>query len=152
MSQLTILKIKKKQEDFCINYLMHGNAHKAALEAGYAKTNAQKNSFKWVTTEPMKTYIEERMIKKSETLIATRDWKIDKLIRIVESALQGQEVTDRHGEVRVIVDHRAAIAAIAELNKMCGDYSAEKHINVNLTADMDVSKVRELLQTYKKDY
>lgn len=49
---------------------------------------------------------------------------------------------------------KTAIAAIAELNKMQGDYSAEKRANVNLNVnvDADLKRASEILDEVKQKY
>lgn len=153
MNNVISQKISKKQEDFCINYLMHGNAKQAAIEAGYTEKTAHVASAKWLSREPMKSYIAIRQERRAIKTLATREWKIQKLMEIIENALQGAEVMDAQGNVKRISDNRAAIAAIAELNKMAGDYAPQKHENVNLNMDVDVKRVEELIKTkFKSEY
>lgn len=153
MNQLVTTKMTKRKEEFCINYLMHGNIKKAALEAGYSEATATVEAFKWLNREPMKSYIEERRARQNLKVNASREWKIQKLMEIIENALQGAEVMDAQGNVKRISDNRAAIAAIAELNKMAGDYAPQKHENVNLNMDVDVKRVEELIKTkFKSEY
>ncbi len=150
---LTKLKITPRQEEFCIAYLMGKSAAEAALIAGYTEKTATRAAHAMLEKEPMRTYIAERKARQNVKITATREWKIQKLEEVIMSALIGDAMYDKDGNiVGNKIDRRSAIAAINELNKMCGDHSAEKHININANADIDLDTVRELVRKARQDF
>lgn len=89
-----------------------------------------------------KRYMTSRIKKQTSELRVTFDDKVKKLKEIIDNAI----VDD--------VPPQVAIQAIAELNKMQGHYSAEKHVNVNanVTLDPHLKKVTDLLEDLRKKY
>lgn len=75
------------------------------------------------------------------------EWKIKKLRTIVNYFVP------EHNEVILDTDSaRVAVSAMNELNKMEGDYSADKRINFNANVDSDTETVNILLKEYKRDF
>jgi len=137
-------KFTSKQTSFIDNYLTNGgNGVQAAKSAGYKGTN---KTLSVVATENLakpsiKELIDAELNKITQNLRATAE---DKRRALWEIANEGMEdVTDKNGVTRM-KNCRATIAAIAELNKMDGDYADKKQPEdrvVKLYFDADDEKL-----------
>ena len=73
------------------------------------------------------------------------EWKLKKLKQVVDTfindaaCLTPKEVS-------------TALQAIAEMNKMQGHYSAEKHVTINVNADPDLQQIESLVNQHAKEY
>lgn len=98
-----------------------------------------------------KKEIEKRVKElRSQNLDASKvvkSFKISVLKRVIEEAL---EFTNDKG----VKDHRSVISAIAELNKMQGDYTPPRAINVNSggVSQEEEKEIRQVIDQYEKDY
>lgn len=111
----------------------------AAKEVGYSSSS---DGTRLLKNPEIKKYIKKRVKKSEKDLQVTFDWKIQKLRDVVLNA-NLDDITPSH-----------FLTAIAELNKMQGHYSPERHenVNANITVDPSVLKVRAILEDLKKKY
>lgn len=133
-------ELSEQLRKFCVAYVENGNsAHKAALIAGYSEDYAKTNSFKLLRKPNVKAYINKLLEKIDKKIGVSFDYKIQKLKLAVDRALPDDEKSE------ATINPQIGITAIAELNKMQGHYSAEKHINANLNTDTEISDIKELM-------
>jgi len=135
-------RITEKQKKFCEAYLANGrNARAAAREAGYGKSYAGNKSGEILKSTIVKQYLRKRLQKADKQLEATFDWKLRRL----------KQIADSH-------ENNIAVSAIAEMNKMQGHYSPDKHVNanININSDADLIQVRDVMrkitEKHEKDY
>ena len=83
-------KMTNKQKRFCDEYLIDLNATQAAIRAGYSKKTARAIGQENLTKPVIKEYIQERMKKKEEELIADSD----EVMRYLTSVLRGQSQSE----------------------------------------------------------
>ncbi len=137
--------LTSKQQKFCDTYLINGlNATAAAREAGYSEKSCASIAINAFKSNHIKNYINNRQLKireKQMNLGVTFDYKINKLKMIADLAMPEDAKSIKE------INASATIQAIAELNKMQGDYAAEKRVNtnVNFDADSDIQKTKELV-------
>ena len=98
-------KLTNKQEKFCINYLLNNNATEAAIKAGYSKDTAVVIASQNLTKLNVKERIKELRDKTESAKIMSVQERREMLTLIA-----------RFGG-------KLSIPAIAELNKMGGDYA-----------------------------
>ena len=112
-----VTKLSQKQQTFCLKYFELGNATQAALVAGYSPKTAGSIAF-----ENMKKPAIQERIKSLQVAVA------DKTIMDVKERKQRlsqfgrEDVTNEKGTV---IRH-GNVTAIAELNKMGGNYGVQK--------------------------
>lgn len=136
-----------KQRQFCNQYLINnGNGKEAAQKAGYSPKVAHTIACKNLKNQRVMKYMNKKLERIEEKFEMTFDWKIEKLKQIIELNVPGE--ANHHEDINAT----AAINAIAELNKMQGHYSAEKHINANIHADIEVEEIKSLVKKYERDY
>lgn len=144
-------KLNEREQKFCDAYLNNGfNAMKAGLAAGMPEKEAHAHSYAILKRPRVQAFLEKRAKKVEDKLGVTFDWKIRKLKKIVDALIPD-------GEERVSHENaNAGRAAIAELNKMQGHLSAEKHVNANINIDADIESAKELLvrliEKHKREY
>lgn len=149
------MKPLNPQEQLFIDaYRSNGrNGSKAAVTAGYSRKTARIQACNLLKRENIRTAIAEEdkkivtSIKKS--VKGSASWKRRKLVKIA----------DQLSDVIDFKNAKAIIGAIAELNKMDGDYAPEKVLNANLNVDTDLQKVseesrkaQEIISKYRSKY
>lgn len=81
MSKLTL-----KQKKFADEYIISGNATKAAIKAGYSKKSAQQMGAENLLKPVIKSYIDERIKKLDEKKIA----KQEEVLAFYTSVMRGE--------------------------------------------------------------
>ncbi len=145
-SVLTIPKaLTLKQIEFVKHYVATAckDIRESMSKAGYADTDFDTKQFDKIVKSPIMI----AAIKKEQERIA---YLLPMLPSFQAKAdLLWKMVYDCKDDDR---ERGVALKAIAELNKMQGHYSAEKHIIVNLNADADVEITKALVKQYKQEY
>ncbi len=108
-------KLTVKQEKFINAYLYLGNATQAAIQAGYSPKSAHSTA-----TEILQypAVIERKAELLAKTAPAEEMSLEERRVRLSEIA---------KAEFREPITAKESILAIAELNKLHGDYAPEKH-------------------------
>ncbi len=108
--------MNQRQERFCLEYFTTGNATQSAIVSGYSKKTA--------------TSIASENLTKPEILARLRELKDAATLDVVSSKSKKLAKLEEIYTSRTIPDQATVsdkIRAIAELNKMEGDYAPEKH-------------------------
>lgn len=123
---------------FVDEYLADQNAIRAAIAAGYSQKTARSQGSRLLTNADIATEIRARQNKLSRELNITAQDKRAKLWQIAQFCSEVTETPE--GDIRMR-NPRAATTAIAELNKMDGDYQQkppeESRINFIQIFDSD---------------
>jgi len=150
--------LTEMQEKFCEEYLKNGrHLANAARVAGYAKTTLYSTPHKLINKPHIKKYLDSRLAAVRKEYKVDFDYKIGKLAKVVKAYLpENDDLSDPEGTRVALEKVKVAISAIQELNKMQGDYAAEKRANVNINLDADMEKLKqvmdELVAKYRKEY
>jgi hypothetical protein len=144
----TLQFMNVRQKMFVQFYCGGDSGTTAARKAGYSESSARNWSLiaraskiaAAIETETNKQI--ELNKKKLPNIAATEqlisfETKCEKLAQIIHNVVSDSGILYKQLP--------SAIAAIAELNKMQGHYSAEKRINLNVDIDEDLAQVKELL-------
>ncbi len=121
-----------KQENFCLKFVEAGNASEAyrcSYNAGKMKPETINRSATELLANPMITArIKELQAEAKKRLDYTADEKRLLLMEVIERSLQYKAVVNNEGKPigEYKFDAGSVIRAIAELNKMDGDYAAQK--------------------------
>jgi hypothetical protein len=160
-----------KEKDFCQHYLTNGNiGYKAAEAAGFSKAYAPHAAARMLRNPHVLDYItrlsknsviefekhDDHLGGKAKVSLAprgkmiTREWKLRKLKLIVDLCVP--DLAARKEEINA----SGGLNAIAEINKMQGEYPAEKKQVMNLNMDADIGTitkmVNELIDKNQKEY
>ncbi len=111
--------MNKKHLRFVDEYLIDQNATRAAIDAGYSANSARSQGSRLLTNADIVRTINERQQVVSKELEITASDKRKKLLDI--TLFCSEQVADGNGQMKMR-DARAATSAIAELNKMDGEY------------------------------
>ncbi len=140
-----------QQRKFVDAYLLCGCVKSAAIEAGYSPDTATFAGSRVLKKKWVKLYMDNQVKKIEEKFGIDFDWKVGKLKQCVELGMPAvEEVKFLSLEEKALLKPAVAISAIAELNKMQGDYAPVKSETVN-THIVD-GEIRELTEQYKRDY
>ena len=133
------------QQQRMLSFILQGdNYTQAYRKAGYTSDEyAGRAAFILVSRNPLKAHLEYFMRQAAKEI--TVHWKALKLRQIIENALQ----TPDEEEVISRYDGELAVKAIAELNKMQGDYAASVTQVNNIHAS--IQDVRNAKLEYKSD-
>lgn len=137
-----------RQQKMLKAYLKHGNATQAYKDAGYTSEEyPDRAAYNLIHRSPLQDHV-EYFVDKSKKKI-TSEMKTDLLWRIAEESVS--TTIDDDGNVVSKPEREVAIKAIAELNKMVGDYAPTQVNNqtVNVTAALE--DIRNARLEYKKD-
>lgn len=111
------MALNARQELFCKEFIIDGNASKAYVRAGYSKHASNSLSSRLMERADIKARITELMAEKEEALIA----KGDEVLRYLSSVMRGEtfdEVIDKDGGVHKLkVAERDRIKAAELLGK-----------------------------------
>jgi phage terminase small subunit len=141
-------KLSNRERITVMNYLKNGyNITKAARDAGYLK-HPHKRGYDVLHKPNVAKFINKRINEIEDELKMGVKWNIQKLKRIADLAVPDNEKLPA-GSKR---DYMAAIAAIAELNKMGGHYAPTKTINASLNSDVSNGDFESLLEHCKRDF
>jgi phage terminase small subunit len=140
--QRTILT--QKQYNFCSSYIKNGfNAYQAAINAGYSHNYANVKAPMLLQHPIIKQRIEKAYTKAEDQLGMDWQWKLRKLKRVIDTFIPDDDTTKLN-----TFETGIALKAIAELNKMHGDYAPDKRIS--MTVDATQSKLLEARKQYKE--
>lgn len=124
----------------------NGNVSKAADEVGYNPKHGDVLAKRVFANPEAQVYITAQHEKTAAEFRWTYEEKMQTLKRITELAVPAtaESIKDTLPG--------AAIQAIAESNKMQGDYSAEKRVNVNVNVDPDLQAVLDIVGKFENEY
>jgi phage terminase small subunit len=127
------------QQALMLNYILDGdNYTEAYRKAGYTSQYAKQAATVLVSRNPLKAHLDYFFHEMAK--IVTPEYLINKLVSITERAIDINSPF-QNGEL--------AIKAIAELNKMQGNY-AQQTVNVN-TISASIEDLRNARNEYKKE-
>lgn len=96
-------KLSIKQKRFADEYIISGNAEKAAMKAGYSKGYARGNAYKLVANSGVKAYIDARMAEIDNKKIADQQEVLEYLTSVMRGEVtEPLTVLDGDGYQRVI--------------------------------------------------
>ena len=125
-----------RQQKMLKSYLKSGNATQAYRDAGYSSTkNPDKVAYNLMHRPPLQTHV-EYYLAKAKTKV-DKDWITERLEGIVKRT--------EHEE------YDSAIKAIAELNKMQGNYAPIQTDNRSVSITQSIEDVRNARLQYKQD-
>ncbi|HEX4044214.1 MAG TPA: terminase small subunit [Gammaproteobacteria bacterium] len=123
-----------KQRLFCVHYIENkGHGTNAAIAAGYSKSTAYSIASENLTKPEIKRYLGKFMKEAAEKLCITPEYLLGKLKTGIDRSIPEfpdyvDEDTKQRHEPELIskTDARAAVACIAEINRMLGNHAPEK--------------------------
>lgn len=137
----------KKNRIFALEYLSNGgDATEAAIKAGYSAKTARVAGSRLLHDARVQSYMKKHVEKTEQAAGATFEWKVKTLMDVVDKCMKGEEDKDR------LFKSQGVINAIAELNKMMGDYAPTKVESKSLTVTAPIEEVQKIMDSYKKDY
>ncbi len=91
-------KLTPKQSRFVEEYLIDLNATQAAIRAGYSEKTARAIGAENLTKPNIVAALMVAITNRSERTEIDQDWVVERLIEVVDKALQEKEVFDRQGK------------------------------------------------------
>jgi hypothetical protein len=137
-TQIQAKPLTDQQHSFVINYIKNGfNVKQAAIDAGYSEGFAHSGQvYNLLNSDKIQARLQAAHEASEYKIYATYDWKIKRLVDLIEY----------HSRNPSTYDSPIVIKAIAELNKMQGDYQGHKLTSVTIDA------TRDALEHTKKQY
>jgi len=109
-------KLSAKRKKFCDEYLIDFNATQAAIRSGYSEKSAYSQGERLLRYDEVQEYIKNQQKEAQKQYEWTKDKAFEKLLELLD-------ICDLSNS-RERADY---LKAIQELNKMSGNYEAEKH-------------------------
>jgi hypothetical protein len=137
--------LTNKQKQFIAQYIANGfNAKQAAVTAGYSMNYLKAKGYDLMSHPEVARKIDEAYVKvhgTHGTIELTWEWKLRKIARVINEFIPDDEsVKLNSAAVKV------GLFAMAELNKMTGDYAPIKKLSVNV--DATKAKLAEAKKVY----
>ena len=133
-----------RQYTFCSEYVRNGfNAYQAAISAGYSHHVANTGTAVLVNNPRIKERISQAITKVEDKIGVSFEWRVGVLKRIINDVVPDSEDIEPKREY-----YKVAIQALAEINKMYGDYAPEKRLNMTVNATLD--KLTEARKAYEE--
>jgi phage terminase small subunit len=131
-----------KQSNFVSHYICNGmNPYQAAIDAGYSKTYARVKSYDLIQQPHIQSRLEQAFNKVEIRLDVSFDWRLNKLKRLIDEIIPDNDNI-------IMSQSKIAIQAIAEINKMYGDYAPDKRLTLNVDTTKD--KLIEARRQYEE--
>lgn len=138
-------QLTMKQLKFCEAYIENGgDSRKAAIEAGYAESSASVSANYQLNQPNIQKFLKSKMKPVEKKIGITFEWKMKKLKKIVDNKIPDDS--------EIIEDASVAIQAIAEMNRMQGDYAPTKSINANLNVEADKEQLDLLIEEHRREF
>lgn len=135
-------QLSPKEYEFAQNYIKNGfNAYQAALTAGYKPEYAKKYSYKIIQRPAIQGVITKAVQRIDQKLGVTIEWRVNKLKAIINAVIGDDGTHDKQY-------YKDALKAIAEINKMSGDYAPDKRLSI--TVDETQGKLIEARKAYEE--
>lgn len=80
--------MNERQKRFADEYIIHGNAHKACIEAGYSKNYAKSQSHKLLENVGIKAYLDEQLEKLKSEKIADQEEVMEFLTAVMRGEVE----------------------------------------------------------------
>lgn len=142
MSKL-VKPLTQMQYKFCSNYIKNGfNVKQAAIDAGYSEHYARTKANYLIDLPAIRTRVETAYKQAQDRLGLDWQWKLKKLERVINEFIPNEGSLNSRKA-------RVGLQALAELNKMQGDYAPDKRIS--MTVDATQGRLLEARKQYK-DY
>lgn len=157
--------LTNQQKHFCMLYIENGNnCYKAACDAKYSVKSAHTTACILMKKPAVITFIAKKLNEINDKLEVTFEYKIKKLVSVVDFSIpddlsskiascDAEDISDDDITIHAAKIKAATlgVSTIAELNKMQGHYSAEKHISANLNVEVDaeIEQVAEIFERVK---
>lgn len=134
--------LTKMQFAFVNEYIKNGfNAYQAGLAAGYSPTYSKVRTGLLIKKPQVQEIISKAQDKAIDKLSIDWAWKVGKLKRVIEEFIPTDSNIDLNKD-RV----KVGLTALAELNKMHGDYAPDRRLNMTVNATLE--KLQDIRKTY----
>lgn len=139
--------LSQMQYNFVTNYIKNGsNATQAALKAGYARSVATCKT-KYMINQPE---VKQRILSAYDKLNAKQDngifMTLEQRCKVLNQIIF--DIVPQDGSEPKRKHYNEALKAIAELNKMAGDYAPDKRLSV--TVDATKERLDEARKRYEE--
>lgn len=139
-------KLTPKQKKFVDNYIEHGNATRAAIEAGYSEKYAHTNAKKLLQNTTLKVYFDSRMKEIESDKIMDAKEALEFLTNVVRGVEKETRVVSTQFDVtkvEVEADLKTKISATKEILKRYPDNDKVLEQQVRkLKAEADIAEVK----------
>lgn len=135
--------LTSRQYEFVKHYIKNGfNAKQACLSAGYSEGTSNTMGSKLLNNPVIKAMLGRSLERAEDKLLITFEYKLSKLKRIIDQYVPDEGDIGSHEQANVV------IRAIAELNKMNGDYAPDKQLR--LTVDTTRGRLIDARKEYEE--
>lgn len=139
-------KLTLKEKRLVDHYVICGEKKEAAIRAGYSRGGAHVLGCRTLQKPPVQEYLQEKLNKVNQKMDISKEWRLGKLKQIADSFVsQEKQILDSK-------EAKVAVSAIAEINKMEGDYAPTKIISANLNIEADAEMIDELMPLYDREF
>lgn len=133
--------MNERQRRFADEYIRLGNAHQAALNAGYSEAYAKTNSHKMLENKRIETYISKRLEKLRKQSIAEQEEILQFLTGVIRGEVQGKDKLGVGQGAERIIDREPTlqerIRAAEQLGKRYGMWTDRHEVEHKLPTFID---------------
>ena len=146
-------KLTEKQKQFCYEYLVDYNGTKAATRSGYSEKTACSQANRLLRNVEVLACVRKLQEEKTQRLIVTPAWVVQKLVDVTEKAMQAVPVMQYDYEEKELLptgeyefDSRGATKALELIGKHLGMFVEKIETKQTVTV---VSKLDSILDELK---
>lgn len=131
-------KLTDKRKRFCLEYIKHSNATKAAKDAGFSEKTAGEQGKQLLQNPIVSEYLESLQKKIAEETGVSVKWVIDKLQHIVDECLIRQEIYSAKGTPTGTfkIDSSGANGALKSIGLHLGMF--KEKMDMNISGDLEI--------------
>ena len=142
-----------RQQKFCDEYLICGNATQSAIKAGYSEKYAGQNADKLLKNTKVKEYINSNMAQMSSDKIATAEEVLQYLTSVMRGESRSHEIVVDGEGARVMSkppSEKDRLKSAELIGKRYGIYTEKLNVDgavpVVIKDDVDEGRTNEIVQ------
>lgn len=155
------MKLTRKQEIFCQEYVKDFNATRAAIVAGYSENTASETGYENLRKPHLQAKLSELMAKRREKLpqfsiesvlnslqeVLDRSMQAVPVTRYNQSTKEYEPVTDNEGRAVWTYESQAALKSLELIGKHLGMFTEQIHIKVEHELEKELNEFFNKLRT-----
>lgn len=114
------MKLTKKQQLFCDEYLIDLNATQAAIRAGYSEKTAGQIGEQNLKKLEIRSYIDARMAEKESSLIASQDEVLEYLTAVLRGEAKGTTLVGIGGGAQMVNQETPTVSERTKAAELLG--------------------------------
>ncbi len=144
------IKLTKKQEMFCREYVKDHNGTQAAIRAGYSPESARQQAHRMLTKDYIRSRVhaiqieecEKKSINEQSVLLGLQE-NYERCMQLKPAKVWDSEKHEYVETGQYVYNAKGAIAALTKMGEYLGMF--KQNVNTNVSGSLDVNKLEDLI-------